>query len=68
MTTDLPPTVFPSWWLRPGDLISCRDGTTRVGVVMEVKEPGVIRIRWGTDTRTGWYDMNDFYKVKVVHQ
>ncbi len=35
---------------------------------MEVKEPGVIRIRWGTDTRTGWYDMNDFYKVKVVHQ
>jgi hypothetical protein len=55
----------PSWWFAPGELVSHSD-TRRIGVVMAVKEPGIIQVRWGTDVHAGWYDMNDFYRVKVT--
>ena len=56
---------FPSWWLNVGDLVS-HDDTSQIGVVLEVAEPGIIRVRWGTDDTSSWYNMTEFYRVKVI--
>ena len=57
---------FPSWWLKVGDFITgiSPEVTTDIGVILEVRRPGIIRVRWGTDTRTGWYNMNDYIRVR----
>lgn len=55
---------FPSWWLKVGDFVVGED-TNQIGVILEVKEPGIIRIRWGTDERSDWYNMNEFAKVRL---
>lgn len=58
---------FPPWWLKVGDFITGMNSevTTEIGVILEVQEPGIIRVRWGTDTRTDWYNMNDYARVRL---
>lgn len=59
---------FPSWWLKVGDFVTGNspEVTTEIGVVLGVAEPGVVRIRWGTDTTASWYNMNDYRRVKGI--
>jgi hypothetical protein len=56
--------VNSSWAFKRGDLVRV-DDSTLVGVVLEVANPGVVRVRWGTDDYAGWYSSNDLYRVKL---
>ena len=56
--------VNSSWAFKSGDFVRVVDGS-EVGVVLEVRDPGLVRVRWGTDDYSGWYSSNDLYRVKV---
>jgi hypothetical protein len=56
--------INSSWALKHGDLVRVDDSSV-VGVVMDIAEPGIVRVRWGTDQHSGWYSSNDLYKVNV---
>ena len=56
---------LPYWWPKVGDLVAVDDSSSEVGVVLEVAEPGVARVRWGTDDRSHWHSTNDLHTVKV---
>ena len=56
--------IGSSWALKQGDQVRGEDSRI-VGVVMEVAEPGIVRVRWGTDNHSDWFSSNDLYKVNV---
>lgn len=60
-------SAHPSWWLKVGDFITgiSPEVTTEIGVILKVAEPGIIRVRWGTDARADWYNMNDYARVRL---
>ena len=57
--------INSSWALKHGDLVRVDDSSV-VGVVMDIAEPGIVRVRWGTDQHSGWYSSNDLYAVRVT--
>jgi hypothetical protein len=50
--------VDSSWAFKRGDLVRVDDSTL-------VANPGIVRVRWGTDDYSGWYSSNDLYRVKL---
>lgn len=53
------------WAFKRGDLVQFDDGGKLTGVVLEVANPGIVRIRWGTDDHSGWYSSNDICKARL---
>jgi hypothetical protein len=57
--------VNSSWAFKRGQLVRVADGGTLIGVVLEVANPGIVRVRWGTDDYAGWYSSNDLVRVAL---
>lgn len=49
---------------KPGDFVRVVDEPSNIGVVMEIVDPGLPKVRFGTDDHAGIYWPHDLVKVK----
>ena len=57
--------VNSPWAFKRGDLVRVdHPDATEVGVVLDVADPGIVRVRWGTDDYAGWHSSTDLCKVR----
>ena len=48
---------------KPGDFVHIVDELSNIGVVMEIVDPGLPKVRFGTDDHAGIYWPHDLVKV-----